>query len=118
MRPVNIDQIVGDQTAIALERLLPVDIGRGVPLIDLGLLVEAPHVRLFAVVDMVEIGDIANVDVVPTLHAVPPEPIEMNHSASARICNSRRERVASPRLPGPFLGRVISAAAPSGPPRC
>jgi hypothetical protein len=75
-RPVNVDQIVGDQTAIALERLLPVDIRRGVPLIDLGLLVEAPHVRLFAVVDMVEIGDVANVDVVPTLHAVPPESVE------------------------------------------
>jgi len=75
-RPVNVDQIVGDQTAIALERLLPVDIRRGVPLIDLGLLIEAPHVRLFAVVDMVEIGDVANVDVVPALHAVPPEPVE------------------------------------------
>ena len=75
-RPVNVDQIVGDQAAVAVKRLLPVDIGRSVPLIDLGLLVEPPHIRLFAVVDMVEIGNVADVDVVPTLHAVPPEPIE------------------------------------------
>ena len=45
LRPVDIDEIVGDQPAIAVERLRPVDIGRGVPLVELGLLVEVPHDR-------------------------------------------------------------------------
>ena len=47
---VNVDEVVGDQPAIAFERPGPVDVGRRVPLIDLGLLVEPPHVGVLAIV--------------------------------------------------------------------
>ena len=71
---VNVDKVVGDQPAvapaIAVERLGPVDIGRGVPLVELGLLVEVPHVRVLAVVIMAEVSDIANVDLVPAFHKI------------------------------------------------
>ena len=49
-RPVNIDEVIGDKPAISHERRSPVDVGRSVPLIDLRLLVEAPHVGLLAIV--------------------------------------------------------------------
>ena len=52
---VNVDEVVGDQPAIAFERPGPVDVGRRVPLIDLGLLVEPPHVGVLAIVIMPEI---------------------------------------------------------------
>ena len=70
--PVDVDQIVGDQAAVAVERLLPVDIGRGIPLIDLGLLVEPPHVGVLAIVVMPEIRGVRGVDPVSALHRVPP----------------------------------------------
>ena len=84
--PMNIDEIVGNQPAVAVERLSPVDIGRRIPLIDLGLLVEPPHIGLFAVVDMAEMRDVADVDLVLALHEAPPE------ADPARIAD--RDRVA------------------------
>ena len=71
-RPVNIDEVIGDKPAISHERRSPVDVGRSVPLIDRRLLVEAPHVGLLAIVDMAEICNVVDVDVMPTLHALPP----------------------------------------------
>ena len=68
---VNIDQIVGDQPAIAVERLLPVDIGRGIPLVELGLLVEPPHIGVLAIVIMAEIRGIAGLDVMTAFHLWP-----------------------------------------------
>ena len=67
---MNVDEIVGDQAAIAVERLFPIDIGRGVPLIDLGLLVKPPHVGMLAVVDVAEIRGIAGFDVMTAFHRI------------------------------------------------
>ena len=69
---MDIDEVVGDQAAIAFERPGPVDVGRRIPLIDLGLLVEPPHVGVLAIVVMSEIGRVPGLDLVPALHRVPP----------------------------------------------
>jgi hypothetical protein len=69
---VNVDEVVGDQPAIAFERPGPVDVGRRVPLIDLGLLVEPPHVGMLAIVTMSKIGCVAGLDLVSALHREPP----------------------------------------------
>ena len=65
---MDVYEIVRDQAAVAFERAAPVDVGRRVPLIDLGLFVEAPHIGVLAIVAMPEIGDIAGLDLVSALH--------------------------------------------------
>ena len=41
---VDVDQLVGDETLFQVHRLGPVDVGGGVPLVPLGILVEALQV--------------------------------------------------------------------------
>ena len=69
---VDVDEVVGDQPAIAFERPGPVDVGRRVPLIDLGLLVEPPHIGVLAIVIMPEVGRVLGLDLVSAFHRVPP----------------------------------------------
>jgi hypothetical protein len=69
---VNVDEIVGDQSAVAFERPRPVDVRRRVPLIDLGLLIEAPHVGVLAIVSMPKIGRVAGLDLMSALHRERP----------------------------------------------
>src|SRR5260370_1278025 len=71
-RAMDVDEIVGDQPAIALERHRPVDVAGGVPLIDLGLLIEPAQVRLVAAVVVAEVCGVARLDLVPVVHNVPP----------------------------------------------
>ena len=72
VRAVDVHEIVGDQPAIALERHRPVDVGGGVPLVDLRLLVEPAQVRLVAAVVVAEVRGVARLDLVPVVHNVPP----------------------------------------------
>lgn len=67
-RTVNVDEVVGDQAAVALERPGPVNVGRGIPLIDLGLLIKPPHVGVLRIVVMPEIRGVAGLDLVSALH--------------------------------------------------
>jgi hypothetical protein len=66
---VDVDEIVGDQPAVppsgAVERLRPVDVGRRVPLVELGLLVEVAEVGVLAVIIVAEVRDVADVDLMP-----------------------------------------------------
>src|SRR5262249_20673652 len=63
-------EIIGDEAAIAVERLLPIDVGRSVPLIDLGLLVEPPHIAMLAIVIVAEIRGVVGLDVMTAFHAI------------------------------------------------
>src|SRR5580704_3761896 len=69
---MDVDEIVGDQPAITLERHRPVDILGSVPLIDLGLLVEPAQVGLVAAVVMAEVCGVTRLDLVPVVHNAPP----------------------------------------------
>ena len=69
---MDVDEIVGDQPAIARERHRPVDIRGGVPLIDLGLLVEPAQVGLVAAIVVAEVCGVTRLDLVPVVHNVPP----------------------------------------------
>ena len=71
-RAVDVDEIVGDQPAVALERHRPVDVGGGVPLVDLGLLVEPAQVGLLAGVVVEKVRGVLRLDLVPVGHGVPP----------------------------------------------
>ena len=68
---VDVNEVVGDQPAIAVERPVPVDVGRRIPLVELGLLIKPPHVGMFAVIDMAEIGGVLGFDVMTALHGRP-----------------------------------------------
>ena len=50
---MDVHKVVRDQAAVALQRHRPVDIGGGVPLVDLGLLVEPAHMVAAVVVEKV-----------------------------------------------------------------
>ena len=71
-RAVDVDEIVGDQAAVAVERHRPVDVRGGVPLVDLGLLVEPAQVGLVAAVVVAEMRGIAGLDLMSALHVTPP----------------------------------------------
>ena len=61
-----------DAPAIAFEGNGPVDVGRRVPLIDLGLLVEPAQVRLVAGVVVTEMRRVARLDLMTCSHDAPP----------------------------------------------
>ena len=65
---MDVYKVVGDQTAVALERHRPVDIAGGVPLVDLGLLVEPAQVGLLAGVVVEKVRRVASLDLVPVGH--------------------------------------------------
>jgi hypothetical protein len=69
-RAVDVDQVIGDQPAVALERHLPVDVGGGVPLVDLGLLVEPAQIGLLAAVVVKEVRGVVGLDLVTVGHDV------------------------------------------------
>ena len=73
-RAVDVDKVVGDQTAVALERHRPVDVGGGVPLVDLRLLVEPAQVGLLTGVIVEKVRRVESVDLMrvghPFLHVV------------------------------------------------
>ena len=71
-RAVDVDKVVGDQPAVALERHRPVDVGGGVPLVDLGLLVEPAQVGLLAAVVVEKVRGVLRLDLVPFGHGFPP----------------------------------------------
>ena len=56
LRAVDVDQPVGQNPAVRVAAGLPVDVGRGVPLVALGLFVQAAHVLVFDVEELGEDG--------------------------------------------------------------
>ena len=68
-RAVDVHKVVRDQPAVALERHRPVDIGGGVPLVDLGLLVEPAQVGLLAAVVVEKVRRVVRFDLMPVGHA-------------------------------------------------
>jgi hypothetical protein len=69
---VDVDEIVGDQPAVTVERNVPVDVAGGVPLVDLRLLVEPAQIGLVAAVVVAEMRGVARLDLVPVGNDVPP----------------------------------------------
>jgi hypothetical protein len=65
---MDVHEVVRDQPAVALERHRPVDIGGGVPLVDLGLLVEPAQVGLLTGVVVEKVRRVASVDLMPVGH--------------------------------------------------
>ena len=45
-RAIDVDQLVGEDASVEVNRRRPVDVARGVPLVALGLLVETPELRV------------------------------------------------------------------------
>jgi hypothetical protein len=66
---VDVDEVVGNEPAVALERSLPFDVAGGVPLVELRLLVEPAHVGVLAVVEVAEKRDVLDIDLMPVLHS-------------------------------------------------
>jgi hypothetical protein len=69
-RAVDVYKVVRNQPAVALERYRPVDVGGGVPLVDLGLLVEPAQVGLFTGVVVEKVRGVLCLDLVPFGHGV------------------------------------------------
>jgi hypothetical protein len=67
---VDVDQVVGDQAAVTVKWPSPVDVGRRVPLVPLGLLVEPAHLSVVAVVVVTEVRRVLDVDDVTWLHGL------------------------------------------------
>src|SRR4051812_27910539 len=69
---VDVDQVVGDQATVAVQRHRPIDVAGGVPLVVLGLLVQPAQIGLVARIVVTEMRSVTRLDLVPVSHGVPP----------------------------------------------